>query len=229
MKRPADTQPSSPEKRGEKSIHIYMCRHGTTTWNLAKRWQGEQDTELAPEGIAQAEATGKTLAARISSCSGIYTSDLKRAKATAEIYAKELACDVTVEPRLREPSLGKFEGMVKSDIYSQYADLFKRMAELSQVERLDEAYFEGLETPAQTSSRAEAAAADVFRDLPDGATVLFVTHSKVLEAVLAKVFNKFYEGVETTPGAFFHWTYRAASNELTHLHKIDCHDFQVEQ
>ena len=30
-------------------------RHGTTTWNLAKRWQGQQDTELAPEGIAQAE------------------------------------------------------------------------------------------------------------------------------------------------------------------------------
>ncbi len=30
-------------------------RHGTTTWNLAKRWQGQKDTELAPQGIAQAE------------------------------------------------------------------------------------------------------------------------------------------------------------------------------
>ncbi|CAE7949302.1 HERC1, partial [Symbiodinium sp. KB8] len=93
-----------------------------------------------------------------------------------------------------EPSLGKFEGMVKHDIYSQYADMFKRLAKMSQKDRLDEAYFEGLETPAQTSSRAEEAAADVFRDLPDGATVLFVTHSKVLEAVLAKVFDRFYEG-----------------------------------
>ena len=32
-----------------------MCRHGTTTWNLAKKWQGQQDTELAPEGLRQAE------------------------------------------------------------------------------------------------------------------------------------------------------------------------------
>ena len=39
-------------------------RHGTTTWNLAKKWQGQQDTELAPEGIQQAEETGKLLASR---------------------------------------------------------------------------------------------------------------------------------------------------------------------
>ena len=37
-------------------------RHGTTTWNLAKRWQGQQDTELAPEGIAQAEELRTTKA-----------------------------------------------------------------------------------------------------------------------------------------------------------------------
>jgi broad specificity phosphatase PhoE len=31
---------------------------------LAKKWQGQQDTELAPEGIQQAEETGKLLASR---------------------------------------------------------------------------------------------------------------------------------------------------------------------
>ena len=49
----------------------------------------------------------------------------------------------------------------------------------------------GLESPAETSARVEALAQDVL----DAATaeevtpVLFVTHSKVLEAVLAKVFG----------------------------------------
>ena len=48
-------------------------RHGTT-WNLAKKWQGQQDTELAPEGIQQAEETGKLLASR--SCDGKVAMDL---------------------------------------------------------------------------------------------------------------------------------------------------------
>ncbi|CAE7362785.1 gpmB [Symbiodinium sp. CCMP2592] len=207
---------------------VLVALHETGFKEVPRDVRGQLEQAICYESLATL-VTAKTLAERIPSCSGIYSSDLKRAKATAEIYAKELACEVTVEPRLREPSLGKFEGMVKHDIYSQYADMFKRLAKMSQKDRLDEAYFEGLETPAHTSSRAEAAAADVFRDLPDGATVLFVTHSKVLEAVLAKVFDRFYEGVHTTPGAFFHWTYRANSNELSYMHKIDCHDFQVEQ
>lgn len=63
--------------------------------------------------------------------------------------------------------------------------------------------------------------------------VLFVTHSKVLEAVLAKVFGKFYEGVHTSPGAFFVWNYSETKSgslgDLGELHQIECHDYQVEQ
>ncbi|CAK9046819.1 unnamed protein product [Durusdinium trenchii] len=202
-----------------------MCRHGTTTWNLAKKWQGQQDTELAPEGIRQAEETGRLLASKIASKTPkIFTSDLKRAKRTAELYAAAMATtagsstptEVEVEERLREPSLGKFEGMVKGREKT--------------CERLHKAYFEGLETPSETSLRVEALAAEVFED---GDVVLFVTHSKVLEAVLAKVFGKFYEGVHTSPGAFFVWNYSETKSgslgDLGELHQIECHDYQVEQ
>eukprot|EP00434_Breviolum_minutum_P035065 symbB.v1.2.031038.t1/scaffold3562.1/size54044/2 len=119
--------------------------------------------------------------------------------------------------------------MVKSDIYSQFADLFKELSQMSQEERLHRAYFEGLETPFETSQRAEGLAKDVFREAKDGETVLFVTHSKVLEAVLASVFGQFYEGVETSPGAFFVWEMFSESNELGELHKVKCHKHQVEQ
>ena len=133
------------------------------------------------------------------------------------------------DARLREPCLGKFEGMVKGDIYSNHAELFKELAEMSQSDRLHKAYFEGLETPAETSERAEDLAREVFEGSKDGDTVLFVTHSKVLEAVLAKVFGKFYEGVHTSPGAFFVWNYEDGSHELGELHQIVCHEEQVQQ
>ena len=51
---------------------------------------------------------------------------------------------------------------------------------MSQEERLHKAYFEGLETPFETSQRAEALAKDVFREAKDSETVLFVTHSNLI-------------------------------------------------
>lgn len=51
---------------------------------------------------------------------------------------------------------------------------------MSQEERLHKAYFEGLETPFETSQRAEGLAKDVFREAKDGETVLFVTHSNLI-------------------------------------------------
>eukprot|EP00930_Biecheleria_cincta_P059846 TRINITY_DN45567_c0_g1_i1.p1 TRINITY_DN45567_c0_g1~~TRINITY_DN45567_c0_g1_i1.p1 ORF type:complete len:262 (-),score=40.67 TRINITY_DN45567_c0_g1_i1:41-778(-) len=212
-------------------LNIYMCRHGTTHWNLAKKWQGEQDTELAPEGIAQAEETAKLLASEplLKHCKCIFTSDLKRARHTAEIYGKQLGCDVVVEPRLREPSLGKFEGMTKSEIYSQFSDLFDRLAKMDRDARLLAPYFDGLESPMATSLRAEEAATEASLKFSQGDAVLFVTHSKVLEAVLAKVFGKFYEGIHTTPCAFFHWKHSTNAHELGKLQNIVCNEHQVEQ
>ena len=63
---------------------------------------------------------------------------------------------------------------------------------MSQEERLHKAYFEGLETPFETSQRAEALAKDVFREAEDGETVLFVTHSNLIsEWYLRKTANGF--------------------------------------
>ncbi|CAJ1428626.1 unnamed protein product [Effrenium voratum] len=231
MKRPAANGVENGTKRQTtgRVMHIYMCRHGTTTWNLAKKWQGQTDTELAPVGLQQAEDTAELLRKRLSPrpAPRVFCSDLKRAQRTAEIYAEALGSELRVEPRLREPSLGKFEGMTKHDIYSQYAELFKRLAKMDPQERLHEAYFEGLETPHETAARATAAAKEVFASAEDGEAVLFVTHSKVLEAVLAQVFGKFYEGVHTSPGAFFVWSFREDDrHELSDLHNVECHDYQ---
>ena len=66
-------------------VNVYLCRHGTTEWNKLGKWQGEIDTPLAAEGIAQAEAQAAAFVEsgiRFGSC---VCSDLKRASFTAEI------------------------------------------------------------------------------------------------------------------------------------------------
>mmetsp|Transcript_53454 Transcript_53454/g.117056 ORF Transcript_53454/g.117056 Transcript_53454/m.117056 type:complete len:270 (+) Transcript_53454:49-858(+) len=240
----ATTTPTASTTSAEAApqyFDVYLCRHGTTTWNLEKRWQGEKDTDLAEVGIEQARKTADILAARLTNVHHIYTSDLKRAKATAAIYAERFGCEVTEAPGLREPSLGKFEGMVKKDIYSQYAHVFDGLVKLPQEERLATAYFPELEAPNDTSLRCEAVALRAVKEVAEAAasdpsadptknTLLLVSHSKVLEAVLARVFGKFSEGIETEPCAFFHWRFALdGRHELGDVHDISFHDCLVAQ
>lgn len=210
-------------------LDIFVCRHGTTTWNIAKRWQGETDTELAPVGVEQAETTARVLQRRLPRVSRIFTSDLQRARRTAEIYAAALGCEVAVDSRLREPSLGRFESMHRDAIYGAHAELFARLARLGHDERLRTPYFQGLEAPQDTSRRVEALARELSAGAPTGeGAVLFVTHSKVLEAVLATVFGKFYDGIKTKTCAFFHWKHCEGAHELGDLHEIECRNELVE-
>eukprot|EP00929_Paragymnodinium_shiwhaense_P007043 TRINITY_DN111003_c0_g1_i1.p1 TRINITY_DN111003_c0_g1~~TRINITY_DN111003_c0_g1_i1.p1 ORF type:complete len:230 (-),score=42.21 TRINITY_DN111003_c0_g1_i1:231-920(-) len=220
----------SPRAAPERSLRILMCRHGTTHWNLAKKWQGEKDTELAPVGVEQASKTSELIAESLNLKEGgcIYTSDLKRAHATAEIYGKKLGWPVIVEPKLREPSLGKFEGMHRDEIYGQHAELFKKLGELPQEERLHKSYFDGLETPFETCRRVQEVLARIQSE-SKVSSVLFVSHSKVLEAVLACVFGKYYEGIHTSPCAFFEWDAQPGSHRLGKLHSIEFFEHVVPQ
>ena len=88
---------------------FYIIRHGTTEWNKQGRWQGEKDTELAPEGIQEAQTAAAAFVESGVSFSAVYCSDLKRAHLTAQILSGP--SDIEPQPRaeLRECSLGEFE------------------------------------------------------------------------------------------------------------------------
>ncbi|MGH6910285.1 MAG: phosphoglycerate mutase family protein, partial [Phenylobacterium sp.] len=38
---------------------IYLARHGETEWNVARRFQGQQDSPLTERGRGQARAMGE--------------------------------------------------------------------------------------------------------------------------------------------------------------------------
>lgn len=92
---------------------LLLVRHGETDWNAERRWQGHADVPLNERGREQAEALAETLAAdRIDA---IYTSDLSRARETADILGARLGVPVVVEPDLREIDVGPLEGLTADE------------------------------------------------------------------------------------------------------------------
>jgi len=173
---------------------VYILRHGTTPWNQEGKWQGETDIELAPEGIVEAEKQSAAFTSAGVKFDAVWASNLKRAHRTAEIVSAPHGVVPVPSAALRECSLGEFEGMHKSDIHSKYEHIFNRLKALPHEERINSAYFEGLETPADMSKRVsalmlQAAAAHA------GQNLLMVTHSTVIESLLATRWGYFYDGI----------------------------------
>ena len=92
-----------------KPYNIYLIRHGETLWNKNQRFQGMIDTELSENGIRQAQKLARRLIGR--KFAAIYSSDLKRAFATAQEIATGSGMEITAEPRFREMSFGEWEGL----------------------------------------------------------------------------------------------------------------------
>lgn len=76
----------------------------------------------------------------------------------------------------------------------------RNQALLSPEQRLDTSYFPDLETPRQIGTRAMCCAASTAAEMLEagGGTALLVTHSTVIESLLASHFNKRFDSVHTT-------------------------------
>jgi broad specificity phosphatase PhoE len=84
---------------------LLLVRHGETEWNRVGRWQGHSDTPLNDAGRAQA----RTLAIELSDVDVVYSSDLARARETAD-------------PRLRERGFGAWEGKTSAEIEAEFGE-----------------------------------------------------------------------------------------------------------
>src|SRR5262249_26721962 len=79
-----------------------VLRHGESTWNAEGRWKGWADAPLTGEGGAQAAARARELARDGVNPRAIFTSDLARARRTAEIIGAHLERPVIPDTDLRE-------------------------------------------------------------------------------------------------------------------------------
>ena len=93
-------------------------RHGQTDWNVKHRSQGWNDIPLNETGVEQAKNTASKLEGI--DIETIYSSDLKRAKKTADIISAKLDLPVHYTKRLREMNFGKAEGVKKTDLPAKF-------------------------------------------------------------------------------------------------------------
>ncbi len=101
---------------------LILVRHGETDWNAQHRWQGHSDMPLNGVGRKQAGL----LASELERVDAVYSSDLARARETAEILAQRIGLEVHLDPRLRERGFGAWEGLTTQEIESSFPDEQKR-------------------------------------------------------------------------------------------------------
>lgn len=105
---------------------IILVRHGETELNTAGIFFGVMDPELTEKGIEQAKRAKKIL--EDLEYHKIYTSDLKRAKETAEIINYK-NIDMILTEDLREINFGIFEGYKYEELLEKYPIEVKKSQE----------------------------------------------------------------------------------------------------
>lgn len=96
---------------------LVLVRHGQSTWNLERRVQGQtMAVPLTDLGREQARHAADEVARLVAAGTVVLSSDQLRAWQTAEIVAARIGSPVTAEPRLREQSMGRLEGLSESEL-----------------------------------------------------------------------------------------------------------------
>lgn len=163
------------------SRRLVLVRHGQTAWNLEGRAQGHTDVGLDDAGHAQAEAMAPYVAAMVPA--RLVSSDLTRARQTAEHVAALTGLPVEEDARLREFDVGERAGLT----VAEFADRFPREHAAWQAGHVT-GHVPGAETPAEVVARAVPALEDLWAATEPGSTTVVVGHGACLRvSVLALV------------------------------------------
>ncbi|OEF99187.1 hypothetical protein BHF71_09745 [Vulcanibacillus modesticaldus] len=108
---------------------IYMIRHGETDWNRERRYQGQQDIPLNKIGELQAKRLAKRIFDDGIRLNAIYSSDLIRAKATAQKIADQFGLNVHTHIGLRERNFGRLEGIKLDELKAKHPEVDMRNIE----------------------------------------------------------------------------------------------------
>ena len=151
-----------------------LLRHGRTTHNVEGRIQGQLDIPLDQVGHEQARVVAQVLAAWPPSA--VLSSDLARARNTAEPVALACGVPLQLDPRLRELDLGRWQGLTAGEALEQFPDEYEAWRTGVDVAR------GGGETYEQAGARAAQCLLEV--DLPADGTLVAVTHGGTARALL---------------------------------------------
>ena len=159
-----------------------LVRHGETEWNAERRIQGHRDIGLSSVGYRQAQL----LASRLTDAhlEAVYSSDLSRAKDTADAIAAERDVKVLVRPDLRERDYGQWQGLTPDEISARDPEDYARW-------RAGDHQFcpPGGESVSDVVTRVSRLAVELRERHPGEGTVLLAGHGGSLLCLLVVVLD----------------------------------------
>ena len=169
---------------------ILLARHGETTSNKERRFQGQLDVPLNDTGRAQARELAERV--RGEQVVALYTSPLSRARETAEIVGAALGLPACVDDRLAEVDVGDWQTRLKEELERDEPGAWAAFRAAGEDFR-----FPGGESLLEQQERVIAALVDITQagELP----ALAVCHRGVIRAALAHTHRR---GLDT----YHEWT-----------------------
>lgn len=157
---------------------FYIVRHGQTQWNVKGIIQGQSNSsDLTDKGKEQAKQLDEYL--RHVHFDAIFSSDLSRARNTAEIIALGRKLAVETTKALRERKFGRFEGKLRAELL-QFEQSFHKM-ENNQKFRYKP--YPDVESDEEVASRFITFLREVAVAYPKK-NVLIVTHGAMMRTLL---------------------------------------------
>jgi 2,3-bisphosphoglycerate-dependent phosphoglycerate mutase len=182
------------------STRICLVRHGETAWNADRRLQGHTDIPLNDTGFAQARATAASLAGE--RFDAAYSSDLTRARQTADAIAARCGLTPALDPALRERHYGGFQALTYNEARTRFPGDYQRFESRDP----DFVFPEGGESLRNFASRIRTTLERIAGS-HQGGTVLVVTHGGVLDIAHRLATGKPLDAARdfTIPNAALNW------------------------
>ncbi|MFD8645076.1 histidine phosphatase family protein [Streptomyces zaomyceticus] len=165
--------------KGGTGRRIVLWRHGQTSWNLERRFQGSTDIELTEAGVAQARRAARLLAALKPDV--IVASDLKRAAATAAELSALTGHSVAHDSALRETYAGEWQGLTHDEIVARYGEQYAAWKRGEPVRR------GGGELETEVADRAAPVVLEHADKLPENGTLVVVSHGGTIRTTIGRL------------------------------------------
>ena len=162
------------------SLTLHFLRHGQTELSREDSFCGSGlDPELTSDGLKMAYAFAD--AYRTTPWRAIYSSGLRRARATAQPLCDKLGMDVQVRAKLNEIGYGRWEGLTKEKVAQTYHDDY--VSWLADPARHAPT---GGELAVTVAARGLAVIEDIKQTFGDG-NVLVVSHKATIRIILCSL------------------------------------------
>lgn len=175
----SDYEKNVPEDKDQK---IFLVRHALPELpHCGKLYYGHTDYPLSETGVECARGLLKDLAEV--KFEKVYSSDLLRARQTAELLVPDKKKEIIVTPELREIFLGDWEGKSFNEVRSVWKELYEKRG----------ASFDKMPPPGGESfhdlqKRSAPVFAKILDESPAG-NILIVTHAAFIWSVMCSCFS----------------------------------------